>query len=628
MGTREKSAAVLGLSPAVMFAVFEAISGSLTDIRGIYLLLNLLFFYLVYLTVFAATNSMRISFIILNFIFTVWSLAEYYVLEFRGNPIMVWDILAFRTAVSVSGNYRYDLTLGPLCALIIILGWSALIWKFPFRLSSLKIRGISAAAAVGSCAIFFWGFYNVLIPKLDIEINIWEPKTSYSQYGYMVATLRSAEYMKVDVPEGYSLNAVRQIQSEWEEMEAAGRAGEREKAAGKIASDAGDDSAGKWEMRWRTDSAVIPTNLICIMNESFSELRKVAPFETDIPYLEFYHSLEENCVKGDLYMPVFGATTANSEFEFLTGNSIAFAPKGTVPYQLYMKNPTYGLPRILKENGYRTVAIHANYATNWNRKAAYQALGFDEFLDFDSFEDPPVIRSCVADLGDYQKIISLTEGKEKGEPLFIFDVTMQNHGGYEEEYEARVHLTEIGGMPKTEQYLSLIRESDQALQYLLGYYSQVEEPTMIVLFGDHQPAVEEEFYETLYGTALDETAEEDYLRRYITPFLIWTNYETESMLGEAMSAQYLPAAVLQRANLPLSPFLYFVSGMYYTAPVIHPMGYYDGSLVWNSWDGWKEKPEYPVFRQFDFLQYHNMFDRKRITELFTCGGRQDGGESG
>ena len=316
-------------------------------------------------------------------------------------------------------------------------------------------------------------------------------------------------------------------------------------------------------------------------------------------------------------MPVFGATTANSEFEFLTGNSMAFAPKGTVPYQLYMKNPTYGLPRLLKESGYRTVAIHANYATNWNRKTAYQYLGFDEFLDFDSFTDPPVIRSSVADLGDYQKIISLTEEKEEGEPLFVFDVTMQNHGGYEEEYETAVHLTGIDDMPKTEQYLTLIRESDQALKYLLDYYRQVEEPTMIVLFGDHQPAVEEEFYEELYGMALEEVAEEDYLRRYITPFLIWTNYETENMHSEAMSAQYLSVAVLCRANLELSPFLYFVSQMYDTAPVVHAMGYYDSEMVWNSWDDWKEKPEYPMFRQFDYLQYHNMFDRKRIDGLFT-----------
>lgn len=347
-----------------------------------------------------------------------------------------------------------------------------------------------------------------------------------------------------------------------------------------------------------------------------STLRVVGDFNTDEPFMEFYDSLETNSIKGNLYMPVFGSMTSNSEFEFLTGNSIAFTPSVSVPYQIYMRNPSYGLASILKEQGYRTVAMHPNEKTNWNRDEAYRNMLFDEFYGIEYFQDSPTIRGYVSDLGNYQKIIDLTEEKEEGQPLFIFDVTMQNHGGYETDYEATVHLTDYEDMPMTEQYLSLIRESDQALQYLIEYYENVDEPTMIILFGDHQPSVEDTFYEALYGCSLEEAAGEDYLRRYITPFLVWTNYDTESMLEENLSAMFLSCTILERANLEITDFISFLCFLYRQCPVVHILGYYTSDMVWESWSHWEEKKEYPLFHWFDMLQYHNMFERNRITSLF------------
>ena len=177
-------------------------------------------------------------------------------------------------------------------------------------------------------------------------------------------------------------------------------------------------------------------------------------------------------------------------------------------------------------------------------------------------------------------------------------------------------MTDYQDMPMTEQYLSLIRESDQALQYLIEYYENVDEPTMIILFGDHQPSVEDTFYEALYGCSLEEAAGEDYLRRYITPFLVWTNYDTESMLEENLSAMFLSCTILERANLEITDFISFLCFLYRQCPVVHILGYYTSDMVWESWSHWEEKKEYPLFHWFDMLQYHNMFERNRITSLF------------
>ncbi|MDO4295629.1 MAG: LTA synthase family protein [bacterium] len=597
-------AVCLLVNPALMYVTFEWITGNLTNIHGRYLLFNLAIFYAVYLTVFALSNAPRISNTILNAIFTFWAMAEYFVVDFRARPIMIWDILAVRTAISVSANYEYVFTKRLLAAAAGMALWTVFLCCFPVRLPSWKkqwkIRLAALGGSLAASVAFFVFLFQVAFANRGIDINMWEPVGSYADFGYMLSTVRIVDYFFVEEPLDYSVMAVQEIQRELGESQE-----ERRKQI-------------EAESTWTTKSEVVPTNIICIMNESYSDLQAVAPFETDVPYNAYYRSMEENVIKGNLYMPVFGAMTCNSEYEVLTGNSLAFAPEGCVPYQIYMKNPTPSLAHVLKKQGYRTVAMHPNAAQNWNRTEAYEAMGFDEYYDIAFYEDAARVRGYVGDKGDYEKIIQLTEEKEEGEPLFIFNVTMQNHGGYVDDYEISVHLSDYDGeeFPLTEEYLSLVKESDEALQYLLEYYSEVEEPTMVVMFGDHQPGIETEFYETLMGKELDKFTLEEMLCRYVTPFFIWTNYETESSLSENVSAQYLSCAMLQRANLQMSPYQEFLSEMALAAPVVHMLGYYDGEMQFQDWVNWREKKEYEWFHPFEILQYNNMFEKRRNNELF------------
>lgn len=584
---------ILFASPFVMYGVFEWITGSLSQIGGRPLFWNLALFFLIYLAVFGVTSSMRIGYTVLNAFFTFWALAEYFVVSFRSRPILVWDLLAFRTAATVAGNYRYEITAGILTGVCAVVIWTALIWIFPVKPSGRRFRACLAAASAGLFAAGVFSFYTAVLPGSGMGVNMWDPLSSYESQGTLLSTMCAVTYLSVDPPEGYSQAAVTE-------------AVERVEA-----------SKEETDLPFASESDIVPTNIICIMNESFSDLRKVGEFETDEPFLSFYDSLSENTVKGDLYVPVFGSMTCNSEFEFLTGNSISFAPEGSVPFQVYMRNPSYSLASILKNHGYRTVGIHPNERTNWNRDQAYAAMGFDEFYGIESFEEPiPRVRYQIADMADYGKIMELTESKQEGEPLFIFDVTMQNHGGYEEDWEATVHLTEYEDMPKTEQYLSVIRESDKALETLLEHYSNVDEPTMIVMFGDHQPAVEEEFFEALYGMPLDQLDYQDLMRRYITPFLIWTNYDTGSMENVSMSAQFLSGAVLERANVELTDYLAFLNQVYQATPVVHIYGYMRNDGVRVSWNGWRDQPEYGMYMDLWYLQYNNMFDKKRMDWVF------------
>ena len=370
---------VLALAPLAMYVIFESATGNLLQIRGIPLILNLIFFYMFYSLGFVLTNSSRVTCIFLNTLLTVLALGEYYVVDFRYRPIMVWDALSLRTAVSVSSNYQYDITPGVAGVVCASLALSALAFKFPFRIEKGRLRARAAALAAGGSALFLALFYGKMIDGFGLHTRMWDPVVSYREDGYILSTMVGISYLKADAPEGYSPERAAGIAARVErELDAAEAAAADTLGAQAVTETPGTQAAlDDTPLRWKTDTDITPTHIICIMNESFSDLGEIRDFPTNVPYLDYYRSLKDNCLKGDLYVPVFGAMTCNTEFEFLTGNSLVFAPEGSVPFQLYMKEPSYSLASLLKDQGYETIAMHPYPAGNWNREQAYAAMGFD-----------------------------------------------------------------------------------------------------------------------------------------------------------------------------------------------------------------------------------------------------------
>ena len=144
-------------------------------------------------------------------------------------------------------------------------------------------------------------------------------------------------------------------------------------------------------------------------------------------------------------MQVFGGGTSNTEYEVLTGHSMALLPYVISAYQAYCHPEEYGMVSTLKAQGYTAVAMHPNISGNWNRKNVYQYMGFDEFISSGGFQEAERLRNYVSDLGDYQRLIERYEEKEPGEKLFVFNVTMQNHGGYEEAFPDFQQEIQAGG---------------------------------------------------------------------------------------------------------------------------------------------------------------------------------------
>ena len=144
-----------------------------------------------------------------------------------------------------------------------------------------------------------------------------------------------------------------------------------------------------------TDKSDYP-NIIVVMDEAFSDLSVLGGFDTNTDYMPFVHSLEkgnENTITGYLNTSVCGGNTADTEFEFLTGNTMAFLPNGSIPYQQYIKSRTPSLAGYLKSLGYATYAQHPYQASGWNRDKEYPLHGFDNLDFMEDYSDVSYVRN-------------------------------------------------------------------------------------------------------------------------------------------------------------------------------------------------------------------------------------------
>ena len=625
------------LVPFLMLLVSEGVTGNLLRLFAPGVVLGTAVYFILDLGVFFFAGTTKVSWLLLNLAVYGLAAGEYFVISFRERPAMIWDVLALRTAMTVSANYRFTVTPRLVFTFLgtLLLGIGS--WKVPLRLENRKIRWKARGAWAGVTAAFAVLLYGVLTPALKLSVPMWDPIISFERQGFLLSTVLSLETLFPQKPAGYETETARQLLERLEEEAAAGADTGTAADIGTAAeAKAGEKPGNEAEILGRNET-VVPENVICIMNESFADLRifnglvSGNSFETDGPFLSYYDSLSENAQKGWLYVPVFGAMTANSEYEFLTGNSCAFVPQGSIPYQFYTKPGDGSLARVFGEAGYRTVAMHPYPGYNWNRTEAYENLGFDEFLDQDYYEasgfldeeetggsaDSRMPRGYLSDAADYEALIRQVEEKEPGEKLFLFNVTMQNHGGYEvADFPADVHVTAVNGedclgeYPKADQYLTLMKRSDEALKILLDYFSACSQPTLIVLFGDHEPSVETSFYEALYGTRWSQVPGEQKRYSFVTPYLIWSNYERDAGdLGD-MSAFMLGGQVLRAAGMEAGGFGYAVERLRGEYPMVHSMGLLtrDGQFLDVLETGTLDLSQ--TVKEYHTLQYYRMFEEK------------------
>ena len=304
--------------------------------------------------------------------------------------------------------------------------------------------------------------------------------------------------------------------------------------------------------------------------------------------MPFFNSLKKNTIKGTTLVSPFGGMTCNSEYEFLTGMNTGLFESPTIPYMhiIDSKMP-YSMVSHMENLGYTSTAIHPYYAKGWQRNIIYDYLGFDTFISSETFKemnaDTEYLRKYISDRCNYRMLLNWLYAKEPGEKAFIFNITMQNHGGFDQpDFPADVLLEGMNGVyPKTEQYLTCIRQADIALQELITELENYTEPVVVAFFGDHQPAVEDEFFEELYGKSLDDITTEEQTRMYTTPFMIWANFDIKEETDVRTSPSFLSNKVMEIAGLPKSRVQLYLDDLQKDIMQLNPFGYYDNEGVWH-----------------------------------------------
>lgn len=327
--------------------------------------------------------------------------------------------------------------------------------------------------------------------------------------------------------------------------------------------------------RWQKAAPKVKPNVLVIMSESFWDVRKLGvEFEHDP--LHYFDQLKTESQYGELYVPVFGGGTANTEYEVLTGMSIKNFPYDWhMVYREEIFKPHPSLATAFKTYGYKTVALHPYYPWYYRRNEVYPLLGFDAFISIEELAptlDESDYQPFISDAVVTNELLKLIEQEEK--PVFNYTVTMQNHGPYDDNrYEnpiaVRTPLTEASETLLST-YTQGISHSETALRHLIESLRKMDEPTLVLFFGDHLPMLGDDYAvyrETGYIDDESSEALKDDLRMTTVPYVLWANYPIETGEQPLKNASFMSPVLLEQAGLNKPPIYEAIDRLASRAPL-------------------------------------------------------------
>lgn len=568
------------------------------DLTVLIFILNALLYYILFFLFSTIFGSTRAGYGAAPAVFMAVGLINYFVVEFRSSPIVPWDFYSIKTAASVVNQYTFTITYRLIFVLTAFVYLMILGEKTRLNFKGWRIR---LGAGVISLVLLLGYFKAVQTETVEnifgLDDILFTPNVLYRNNGFMVAFLANLQYLNVEEPEDYSVQKVGDILEQIEPVEQ------------EITED--------------------KPNILVIMNEAFSDLNVYGEFSTSEEYLPFFNSLTENTVRGNLNVSVLGGNTANTEFEFLTGNTMTFMPAASVPFQQFITTPMPSLASQLGSLGYTTAALHPYNASGWNRDRVYPLLGFDELYFKNDFSDATTCRGYVDDQSAFDKLIDLYEDKGEEERLFAFEVTMQNHGGYSREFpdlSPDIKLTDLAENQRNiqteacEKYLTLMKKTDEAFQNMVEYFEAQDEKTIILMFGDHQPSS----YITntirrILGLPVNSDTEtlEELKTSHRVPFLMWANYDIEEEEIEDISVNYLGGLLMEKAGIPMTSYQQFLWQLRQDIPSINAVFGIDGQdeSLFDPGDEEISRDLQKKLDEYQILQYNNVCDTKNRNDV-------------
>lgn len=549
------------------------------------------------------TGNIAAGFVPTALILNVFLIINHYKVMFRDVPFKPSDLSLSKEAFSIIQNYSLAFSWRIFICTVIL--WLAAAFVI-FCVRSVRIKPVKRIAAALCIAAAFAVMYKLYYKNENIyniantesyeyyEVRGW----NYKGFVYCFVANTSIDSYNYVMPEGYSDEAAEEILSEFEEPDYEGKK--------------------------------FP-NVIAVMSEAYFDIEEAENAEFYFSPNPNFTALKDEAEYGHIVVPGFAGDTASTEFEFLTGASTYLISRQMPSiYKTCITRDVYGLPRMFKDLGYDTLAIHPGHRWFYNRHIVYPYMGFDDFINEDDLdEDVEKVNYYVSDKVTSQLIIDnykkhLEENSGKG--YFNFTVTIQNHGPYsdKENWRSPIYVRPDG---MDDSLYNIINnyalghyDADALIGGVTDFLRTVDEPTVFVFFGDHLPYLDEDYevYDYLgYDIRAEDGDLEAYHNRFLTPYLIWSNDAAKELIAQSggevpvgdqgdISSNYLPVKLMEYMNMELPPYFAFTEKIMDLAEVIGSDYFVcDGKKLYTVPDS-----IYAEFMKYRIVQYYNLMRYK------------------
>ncbi len=467
---------------------------------------------------------------IISLIWILLGSVNFFILGYRMTPFSAEDLKLITMLMKIMQNYLTPgLAILLAAALVTVITAIILMWR-KLPKDQTKRSFISVASHTGVIALALYAFINMGMQTSALSENFENLAEAYEDYGFAYCFSNSLVNVGISQPAGYSKDTMYNIADLI-----------REKA------DFTEDSFAS--ASYSNGVSAERPNIIMIQLESFFDPNLLKNFSYSENPDPFFQSLKENYSSGYFHVPVVGAGTANTEFEILTGMSTDYFGAGEYPFNTVLKSNTdESLPNILKNYGYTSEVIHNNTGSFYNRSTIFSQLGFNRFIPkeymYNLVKTPTnwAKDEVIPDM--IMESLESTEGQD-----FVYTITVQTHGRYPVEQvleDPAITVTaadpDVNINPLT-YYVNQVKDVDNMLKDLVSRLEASGEPTVLVLYGDHLPAMGFEEEDIALPTL------------YSTEYVIWDNIglekEDRSITTESIGTLILSKFGMTNGIMPL-----------------------------------------------------------------------------
>lgn len=299
----------------------------------------------------------------------------------------------------------------------------------------------------------------------------------------------------------------------------------------------------------RTENIDMP-NIIFLQLESFYDVENIENFSYSERPHPIYSKMKAELPGGKLTVPSIGAGTANVEFEVMTGMNRAHFGFGEYPYLSVLQNQTCeSMAYNAKEYGYKSHVVHNNSSTFYDRHRVFPHLGFDTFISLENMHNIELNpQKWCKDISLIHPIIKTLKSTDQQD--LIYTISVQPHGQYPSKsaYEnlldgntEKIHVRGYEDYPELygfSYYVNQLNEVDTFIGQLLLELSYIDEPTILIIYGDHLPAFTVQEYWRL--------KEGDHFQ---TDYIIWNNCGIEFEQQKDLTTYQLCSYIFSKVGI-------------------------------------------------------------------------------